>query len=230
MRGTTTSGGAAPGANPRATTLSLRLMTSRSARTAFLVLLLAAVGVAGAAPAAAHNYVVGSSPAAGAVVTEQPGVFTVSTNDLLLDLGGTGSASAMVITGPESAPLFYGDGCSTVSGVTVQSEAQLGAPGQYTVIWQTVSTDGHSISDEFTFQWEPAPGQVLAEGAPSAPSCGTDADAVPTESDTSPPAEAAPRSGGSGALSTIAWVGGTLGAVVLAVGATLLLLRRSSRP
>ncbi|WP_161499002.1 copper resistance CopC family protein [Cryobacterium aureum] len=180
----------------------------------------------GAAPASAHNYVVGSSPAAGAVVTEQPGVFSVTTNDLLLDLGGTGSGSAMVITGPTSAPLFYGDGCATVSGSTVETSAQLGAAGEYTVIWQTVSTDGHSISDEFTFDWQPAGGQKLADGAATAPYCGTEADAAAKDSATSPPANTAADS----SLSAIAWIGGTLVAVLLAVTATLLLLRRKPRP
>ncbi len=195
-----------------------------------VVVVTAALGW-GAAPASAHNYIVGSSPAVDAVVTEQPGVFSVTTNDLLLDLGGTGSGSAMVITGPASAPLFYGDGCATVSGATVETSAQLGAAGQYSVIWQTVSTDGHSISDEFTFDWQPSSGQTLANGAAAAPTCGTEADAAPTDSDTAPAADAGPTSAGDGALfSTVVWIGGTLGAMLLAVGTTLVILRRTHRP
>jgi hypothetical protein len=184
-----------------------------------------------AAPAFAHNYIVDSSPSAGAVVTEQPGVFSVTTNDLLLDLGGTGTGSAMLVTGPADAPLFYGDGCAVVSGATVETAAQLGAAGEYTVIWQTVSTDGHSISDEFTFDWQPEPDQVVADGAATAPTCGTEADAGPTASDASPSADPATTETGAGdsALSTVAWIGGTLGAVLLAVGATLVILRRKPR-
>ena len=184
----------------------------------------------GAAPASAHNYEVGSVPTAGSVVTEQPGVFSVTTNDLLLDLGGTGAGSAMVITGPADAPLFYGDGCATVSGATVETSAQLGAAGEYTVIWQTVSTDGHAISDEFTFDWQPAIAQVLADGAATAPTCGTQADAATTDSGTAPPADPGATTGGEGSLTTVAWIGGTLGAVVLAVAVTLLILRRKPRP
>ena len=180
----------------------------------------------GAAPASAHNYVVGSSPAADAVVTEQPGVFSVTTNDLLLDLGGAGAGSAVVITGPASAPLFYGDGCGSVSGATVETSAQLGAAGQYTVIWQTVSTDGHAISDELTFDWQPSADQTLAEGVATAPTCGTETDAAETEADTAAPADSAT----DGSLATVAWIGGTLGAVLLAVAATLLVLRRKPRP
>ncbi|MDJ0350002.1 copper resistance CopC family protein [Cryobacterium sp. PH29-G1] len=201
----------------------------RTVRAVFAVVVVAAAVGWGAAPASAHNYVVGSSPAADAVVTEQPGSFSVTTNDLLLDLGGTGSGSAMVITGPASAPLFYGDGCATVSGATVETVAQLGAAGVYTVIWQTVSTDGHAISDEFTFDWQPGPDQTLAEGAATAPSCGTEADAGAPDASTTPASDAGVTGSNDGTLETVAWIGGTLGAVLLAVGATLIVLRRKPR-
>ncbi|WP_104081592.1 copper resistance CopC family protein [Cryobacterium sp. Y11] len=202
----------------------------RAARAVFAIVVVAASLGWGAIPASAHNNVVGSSPAADAVVTEQPGVFSVTTSDLLLDLGGTGAGSAMVITGPADAPLFYGDGCGTVSGSTVETSAQLGAAGQYTVIWQTVSTDGHAISDEFTFDWQPAANQALADGAATAPICGTEADAATTDSGTAPPADSGATTGGGSSLATVAWIGGTLGAVLLAGAVILLILRRKPRP
>ena len=225
MRGNTTPRGALPTSDglmngPTDPTVH------RTARALFAVVVIAAAIGWGAAPASAHNYVVGSSPTADAVVTEQPGVFSVTTNDQLLDLGGTGSGSAMIVTGPASAPLFYGDGCATVAGATVETEAQLGAAGEYTVIWQTVSTDGHAISDEFTFDWQPAAGQTLADGAAAALTCGAETDTATPDTAASPPADTSADS----ALSTIAWIGGTLGAVVLAVAVTLLILRRTPRP
>ncbi|WP_104177844.1 copper resistance CopC family protein [Cryobacterium sp. Y50] len=225
MRGNTTPSGA--------TTANVRTWDGRASRSllrgatraAFAgVVVVVALGGA-AAPASAHNYVVGSSPAADAVVTEQPGVFSVTTNDLLLDLGGSGAGSALVITGPADAPLFYGDGCGTVSGATVETSAQLGAAGEYTVIWQTVSTDGHAISDEFTFDWQPAADQALAEGVATVPTCGTETDAAKSDVGTSLPSDP----GTDGSPSTVAWIGGTLGAVLLAVTATLLVLRRKPR-
>ena len=141
-------------------------------------------------------------PTAGSVVTMQPGVFSVTTNDLLLDLGGSGAGSAMVVTGPASAPLFYGDGCATVSGATVETSAQLGAAGAYTVIWQTVSTDGHAISDEFAFDWKPAAGEELGAGAAAAPTCGTETDAAPSDAGAATPADPAT----DGSLSTVVWI------------------------
>ena len=199
--------------------------TRRAARAVFAVVVAAAALGWGAAPASAHNSAVGSSPAADAVVTEQPGLFSVTTSDLLLDLGGSGSGTAMIVTGPASAPLFYGDGCATVSGATIETAAQLGAAGEYTVIWQTVSTDGHSISDEFTFDWKPAQGQSLADGAATAPSCGIEADASTAEATADDGVSAASDS----PLLTVAWIGAALGAVLLAVAVTLLVLRRKRR-
>ncbi|TFD79452.1 copper resistance CopC family protein [Cryobacterium fucosi] len=177
-----------------------------------------------AAPAFAHNSVVGSSPAEGAVVTEQPGTFTVTTNDQLLNLHGEGSGNAMAIRGPAGAvtPLYYGDGCVTPFGPSIETTAQLGQPGEYTVIWQVVSTDGHAVSDEFTFTWQPAAGQELAEGSPTLPTCGG-------ASTTGPDAAASAPAGDGPGLADLAWIGGALGAVVLAIGGTLLAVNRRGR-
>lgn len=190
-------------------------------------IVVAALGM-GAAPASAHNYPVGYSPVENSVVTEQPGVFSVTTNDLLLDLAGTSTASAMEITGPADAttPLYYGDGCATVSGATVETEAQLGKAGDYTVVWQTVSTDGHSISGEFSFTWQPAAGQVLAEGSTVRPACGGAGNQV-TDAPTTDSAQA--DASAASAWSDVAWIGGSLAVVLLAVGATMYFVRRTPK-
>jgi methionine-rich copper-binding protein CopC len=200
----------------------------RRSALAGLVLAAAVLG-ASAAPAYAHNYVVGTTPAAGSVVTEQPGSVSITTNDNLLDLSGEGAGSAIQVSGPADAPRFYGDGCAAVSGPTLQSAVQLGEPGEYTVVWQTVSTDGHSISDTFTFTWQPDAGQTLDEGAAEAPECPTaggsggapgDADEATDVSDTGVAVEA----------TDLLWIGGALVTVMAAIGVTLLLLRRRPTP
>jgi methionine-rich copper-binding protein CopC len=181
-----------------------------------------------AAPAFAHNYVVSTTPEAGSVVTEQPGAVVVTTNDNLLDLSGEGESSAMQVSGPADAPRFYGDGCATVSGPSLAAEVQLGQPGEYTVVWQTVSTDGHSISDTFTFTWQPDANQVLDEGVATAPTCdsaGTggdqaaDTDAAATDDETE-------SAGSAVAASDLLWIGGAVVAILAAIGVTLLLLRK----
>ncbi|MDH6238293.1 copper resistance protein CopC [Cryobacterium sp. CG_9.6] len=194
-------------------------------------LVVAAVGLF-AAPASAHNSPIGSVPVDNSVVTEQPGVFSVTTSDLLLDLDGAGAASAMQISGPTDSPtpLFYGDGCATVSDATLESSAQLGEAGDYTVIWQTVSIDGHAISGEFAFTWQPAAGQELSTGSPDAPTCGGTAAEVTTQTTDAAADESDASATAPGAGADVLWIGAALGVVALAVGATLFFVRRRPQP
>ena len=180
-----------------------------------------------AAPASAHNYPVGYTPAENSVVTEQPGHFTVTTNDTLLNLDGTGTGNAMRISGPTDAPLYYGEGCIALFGAKLETTAQLGQPGEYTVTWQVVSTDGHPVSGSYTFTWEPAAGQVLAPGLAAAPTCGTTA---PTDA-AAPAAPATPGAAHSAVAPTdLLWIAGAVLAVLVAVAATLFLTRRRPTP
>ncbi|MET0976977.1 MAG: copper resistance CopC family protein [Leifsonia sp.] len=187
------------------------------------VALVATAVLGSAGPASAHNYPVGSSPADGATVTTQPGTISLTTNDNLLAFGG---ASAMVVSGPASDPRFYGDGCSRVVDATIETEAQLGQPGTYTVTWQVVSTDGHPVSGDYTFEWAPQAGTELADGSASAPGCAAaGADAPRSGDGTAAPVDTADP---AAALGDLLWIGGALVAVVAAIGVTLLLLRRKA--
>ena len=134
------------------------LIVRRPSIAAFLAALaLAGTVVLGtAAPAQAHNFLVSSTPAAGELVTTLPEAISVTTNGPLLDLSGTGAGFAIQVT--DAAGTFYGDGCLTVSGASLSTPAALGAAGTYRVVWQVVSEDGHTVSDEFTFEWSPGPG------------------------------------------------------------------------
>lgn len=196
----------------------------RRSGLAGVVLAVAALGWS-AAPAFAHNYLVGSTPAAGSVVTEQPGVVSITTNDNLLDLSGQGEGSAIQVSGPADTPRYYGEGCSTISGPTLEAPVQLGQPGEYTVVWQVVSTDGHPISDSFTFTWQPDAAQVLAEGSATAPTCATDGSGQADAADTDTAATDTDTGSAVGATDLL-WIGGALVAVLAAIGVTLLLLRK----
>ncbi|MGY4858333.1 copper resistance CopC family protein [Cryobacterium sp. AP23] len=190
-----------------------------------LALAVASLGLS-AAPAFAHNYVVSTTPAAGSVVTVQPGTISVTTNDNLLDLSGDGGGSAMQVSGPAEAPRYYGTGCASVSGPTLGAEVQLGQPGEYTVVWQTVSTDGHSISDTFTFTWQPDASQVLDEGSATAPTCGTSGPSTDAADTDAAANEGAADTGSGVGVDDLLWIGGALVAVLAAIGVTLLVLRR----
>lgn len=193
----------------------------RGAAVAALVLGAAVFGVA--APASAHNQVLGTVPSAGEVVTQQPGTFSVTTSDAILDAE---TGNAMIVSGPASAPRYYGEGCGVVTGGTLALDAQLGEPGTYTVTWRAISVDSHVISESYEFEWAPDAGVPLAEGT-AEPACaaasgsGASTEAPDAGAD-SGNAETAPAA----AVGDLLWIGGALGAVLLAVLVTVLVLRR----
>ncbi|QTX05595.1 copper resistance CopC family protein [Agromyces archimandritae] len=192
----------------------------------------AAAGLAIAAmPALAHNSPVSSSPAEGSTVTAQPGTVSLTTSDVLLDLGDGGAGIDVV----DAAGLHYATECAVIDGPTVEAAAALGEPGEYTVKWRVVSADGHPISGEFAFDWRPAAGVELAEGS-TEPACevlrdgagdggagdgGAD-DAV----DAGDAADAGDSADSAGIPGEVWWIGGTVLAVVVAGGVTWMLARR----
>jgi methionine-rich copper-binding protein CopC len=136
----------------------------RAAAGAASVMALALLAVAGsAAPAHAHNSVIDEGPAAESTVTEDPGEVWIETNDVLLDIEG---ATAMDVVGPDDR--HYATACPSVDGAIASVAAELGPAGEYTVAYRVVSADGHPITGDHTFTWEPADGAALAEGSAEA--------------------------------------------------------------
>lgn len=175
--------------------------------------LLAALTVA--APAFAHNYYVSSTPGVDEVLTTLPDQFTVTTNDNLLDLEGSVGGFLMKVTGPDG--LYYGDGCVTVNGPSVSMPAALGPAGDYTLDWQVVSADGHTVSGTIPFQWQPSDGGDSASaGSSTVPNCGSDTTVAP---------DVSAGSAGDDVTTDILWIGGAIGVVAVVVIATLLLIR-----
>ena len=157
-------------------------------RTAGLVAVLALVGapLAVAAPASAHSFIVASSPAEGSTVTELPPEFSITANELLLDL--TGDANGFAIQVVDAASTYYGDGCTVVSGSTLSMGATLGAPGDYRMFWQVISADGHVVAGEIPFTWAPPEGTEATPGLATPPVCGVSAE-EPTPTPTAEPEE-----------------------------------------
>lgn len=181
--------------------LRQRSLTALGTATVALGLVLGA-----AAPAAAHNYVVSSTPDDGATITVAPESFTITTNDVLLDLGGDGVGFGMVIT--DEAGRYYGDGCVTIDGRSMSTVAALGPAGDYTVAFQLISADGHTLSESLSFTYEPAAGEPAATGSSTMPTCGgaADAPAVGGEASAAPSAEAEANA----IVMTVAIVGGLI--------------------
>src|SRR5690554_6168947 len=83
------------------------------------------------ATASAHNFVVSTTPEEGATLTTLPDRFDITTNDALLDV--TGNANAFVFDVQDADGLYYGDGCVTVDGGAMVTDAALGIAGEYTI-------------------------------------------------------------------------------------------------
>lgn len=196
-------------------------MLSAQVRAAAALAAAAALVLAIAAPAQAHNYLVASTPETGSTLTELPESFAVTTNETLLDLSGDGSGFAIEVT--DDAGLYYGDGCISIVDATVSTGASLGDPGDYRMLWQLVSADGHTVSGEIDFAWAPASDAVVSAGSSTPPDCGGQAVDAP-EATTAPVAAR-----GDANLSDVLWIGGAIGAVLIAGLVTLLVATRRRR-
>ena len=149
----------------------------------------AALALAPAAAADAHDYLVGSDPSADSTVTSQLESVSLTFNDRVLDLSGNGSTNLLTVTGPDSGTRHFETGCATAADTKLSAPVALGSAGTYTVTYQIVSADGHTVSSSYTFAYQPPAGTTAAPGSESSP-CGA------TTSPSSIPAPAATGSGG----------------------------------
>jgi methionine-rich copper-binding protein CopC len=163
---------------------------------------------------------VSSTPAEGSTLTELPAEFSVTTNGPLLSLDGSVAGFALEVK--DAQGLYYGDGCVTVDGPTLsEAAAPLGEAGDYTLLWQLVSADGHTVSGEVNFAWAPADGVEVAEGTATPATCGNgEGTAVASE-----PQEAR----GNADLGDVLWIGGAIGAVLVAALVTFLVVTRKKK-
>lgn len=204
-------------------------MTVRASRLtiatiAAVVAIMPALGIA--ASAQAHNYLVSSTPKAGETLTALPPSFVITTNDILLNIDGKGAGFAIEVT--DAAGKYYGDGCVTIDGPAMSMKSALGAEGKYTVTWQAVSTDGHTVSDTYDFSWQPPSSFTPADGSTTAPDCnGTLSPQAKTSAEQG---SSTSRAADSGALGTVLWIGGAFLAVALAVILTLFFSLRRKKP
>lgn len=123
--------------------------------------LLAASGLAlaTAAPAHAHDELIGSEPAQGATVDALPAELTLTFSAAIADQDG---ASIVEVTDASGTTLA--DGSPSVQDNVLTQALEGEASGAVTVLWKVVSSDGHPISGEFTFTVgdESAPGQQIS--------------------------------------------------------------------
>jgi methionine-rich copper-binding protein CopC len=192
---------------------------------AWLALALGTMSPAAAAPLfATHNVLIASVPAAGQTLTTLPDTFSITTNENLLDFGGHGNGFALQVR--DAAGQYYGTGCVTIVDASMSAPAALGAAGDYTMLWQAVSADGHTVSGAIPFTWAPSNSATPSAGSPAPIVCGA---AAPTGSATpaaTPNTDAPP---GPIALSDVLWIGGAVVAVGIAVLVVILIAGRRDR-
>lgn len=100
-------------------------------------------------PAFAHDQLVDQSPRSNEVVAAGIVTVTLTFSDDLIALGD-GSGSEIVILNSAGVPM--NNGCALVEGNLATTQASISEPGVYQVGWRAVSSDGHPISESFTFE------------------------------------------------------------------------------
>lgn len=198
------------------------LTKSRSSvPTALAATLLAAFALFFAWPqsAAAHDALIGSSPAADSTVDTLPAELTLTFS--AAPIAGEGSTEIVVT---DAAGSIVTDGEAEIDGAMVtqplNAEAEAGA---YRVLWKIVSSDGHPTSGEFAFTVATSTaGATDPTADPTA-----EPSAAPTEQQTDQPAETPNME--SGASSSPGWLIGAA-VVLLVVVLLLFLLLRRRRP
>jgi len=194
----------------------------RRSSAALLALALGAAAVAViAGPASAHNQIVSSTPEPDQVLTALPSRFEIDTNSTLLDIGGTGRGFAFEIQ--DAAGRYYETGCVSIVDDSMFTDARLGAPGRYTVIYQLVSSDGHTVSGRIPFTWAPSGSAVVTKGVSTPPGC--NGAAGPAKPDASGGGSEGTRDA-TVPLADILWIGGIIVAVALAVIITVMVVAR----
>jgi copper resistance protein C len=164
-------------------------------------------------PAVAHDALLDSEPADGAVVTQAPDRVLLSFAATQAEIG-----AEVVVTGPDGT--VWSDGPAVVSGATVTQPLKAGMPsGEYTVLWRSVAGDGHPVDGALGFTLDlpvdpPPPVDVIVETP-----------AISETPATAPPEAAAEPVDGR---SAVPWL--VAGASVLALGAVGVgLARRAGR-
>ncbi|WP_171013134.1 copper resistance CopC family protein [Microbacterium sp. 2FI] len=160
-------------------TAQLRTISRVSLLATLGALLLSGAGaLVTSTSAAAHDEIVASYPEAGSTVGVAPDAITLTFSDEIIT---ESSAVVIEVIAPHGENVAAGS--PLVDGTTVsQTLAPDQGPGMFTVRWRVVSSDGHPISDEYTYTVEtltiitntPTPVDTAAMQTPSATAADTD--------------------------------------------------------
>ncbi|MGF6824402.1 methionine-rich copper-binding protein CopC [Microbacterium sp. ZKA21] len=164
--------------------------------------------------ASAHDELVSSDPPAGSTVQTLPDEMTLTFSAALIASDG---GTAVVVT--DAAGNDVADGAPEIDGaVLIQPlKADAAAAGEYTVIWQVVSSDGHPTDGEFAFTVTEAAASATTEPtATSEPTPSVSETAAPTE-DATPAATATQNPDATESSPASAWIWGLSIVGILAI-------------
>ncbi|QDG61689.1 copper resistance CopC family protein [Pseudarthrobacter sp. NIBRBAC000502771] len=202
--------------------MTTRKITTRSRAGLALAgaLLLAAIG---AGPAHAHDALQSTSPERDATVTAAPASVSLTLSEPPTD---SQSLNLSVITVTDSTGKTLSDGQVTVTGPTISTKVAPGSNGPYTVLWRTVSSDGHPIEGKYSFTVQDPGAETPAAAPATTASVPPSAAPSATQSAAATTVPMAPRPDDSNALLVVG-----IGAVILAIlGGILYLARRRREP
>ena len=169
-------------------------------------------------PAAAHDSLIDSDPAAGSTVDTLPAELTLTFSAALI--GGEGATEVVVL---DAEGNNVAEGEPELDGaMVIQPLASEAAAGQYHVIWKVVSSDGHPTSDEFGF--------TVSTSTAGDTTSGAEPTTAPQESSAAPttaPTVAEDPNMTSGFSVSAPWLIG--GAVVLLIAALIIFMLMRSR-
>ncbi|BDZ48137.1 hypothetical protein GCM10025867_03780 [Frondihabitans sucicola] len=188
-----------------------------------LVLAAAVLALAPATGASAHDYLVASTPKADSTQTTALPKVVLTFDDRVLDLSGDGSSNVVEVTGPGGK--HFESGCPVIRDTDVTVPVKLGDSGRYTVTWQIVSADGHTVSSSIGFRYDRPASAQAAAGRDSRPTCGDQNSGSGGSTSAAGPGSSDSASFSSGGLGIAIGVGG--GIIVVALVAVVIVLVRN---
>lgn len=153
--------------------------------TAAIFAVAAFMAWAPASSAVAHDNLSDAYPAADQTVTQVDAVVLTFSGELI----DFSQSSFAQIQGPDG--LFYETSCSTIDRNVLTTPVALGPSGLYSVVWTAVSSDGHPISEGYSFTYTALDPSMSGSGW-DLPACGNETTRVQPQLATNTPTPAPP--------------------------------------
>lgn len=115
-----------------------------------------------ASPALAHSDEVVTQPSAGETIEAGVIDLKITFVEDLLELGEN-EGSELLVTNANGAPALFT--CPVAAKNVLSAKTAIAEPGEYTVIWRTVSMDGHPVEGSYSFIVSNTTGYILDPNA-----------------------------------------------------------------